>query len=315
MADTAIKHILTSQQFQREDLEEIFALTKEMEELIRTREYSYVLKGKHVFNLFYQPSTRTRVSFEIAAMRLGAQVTFTENARQFSSAAKGESLEHTIRVLCGYGYDCIILRYDANGGAERAATISTVPIINAGDGKGQHPTQALIDLYSIKKAKGTIDNLSIAIVGDLTGRAARSLSYMLSRYELKEIFFVSPKILKIGDDIKDYLTRHKVKFTELYSLEQVILKADVIYQMRIQAEYLKSPFDFWKRIYLYAIYNRFIINKVVVSFMKRDAILLHPLPIRDEITPDVDNDPHARYFDQATNGLPLRMALLKMLLT
>jgi aspartate carbamoyltransferase catalytic subunit len=260
-------------------------------------------------SLFYEPSTRTRFSFEAAMRKLGGEVITTESASQFSSAAKGETLEDTIRVVENYA-DIIVLRHYEIGAAERAAKIATVPIINAGDGAGQHPTQALLDLYTIEKELGRIDNISIAMVGDLAnGRTVRSLAYLLGKYEDIEIYFVSPPIVRMKPDIKSYLKRHNVKFYEETDLKKVSAKVDVIYQTRIQKERFGERLEDYEKAR-----GKYIIDKEILKVMKKDAIIMHPLPRLDEITKEVDKDPRAAYFRQAQNGLYIRMALLKMLL-
>lgn len=281
-----------------------------MEEVVK-KGGSDILAGKRMITLFYEPSTRTRASFEIAMDMLGGKVVFsTENARQFSSAAKGESLEDTIRILNGYSPDVIVLRYDKEGGAKKSAKVSKVPIINAGDGTGQHPTQALLDLYTIQKEIGKINGISVAMVGDLArGRTVRSLSYLLAKFPEVKMYFISPKVAKMRDDIKDYLRKSGAWFEEGNDLRKIAPKVDVIYQTRTQKE--RAP--------LLNIDEKedssCIVNQEVLDLMKKDAIVMHPLPHVEEIAPEVDKDPRAAYFRQAENGLYVRMALLKMILT
>jgi aspartate carbamoyltransferase catalytic subunit len=324
-----INHILEAQQFDRNFLEkELFPLTKEMEKVVKEGG-SNLLSGKRMITLFYEPSTRTRASFEMAMDLLGGRVVFsTENARQFSSAAKGETLEDTIRILNGYYPDVIVLRYDEEGGAKRAAEISSVPIINAGDGTGQHPTQALLDLYTIRKEIGKIEGTSIAMVGDLTrGRTVRSLSYLYTKFPEVKIYFISPEVMRVKDDIKDYLKSKKVWFEEGNDLRKIAPKVDVIYQTRTQKE-RGSVLDYNPPTTLQGKnikhYNPAtaqqgksfcIVNQEVLNLMKKGAIVMHPLPHVEEIAPEVDRDPRAAYFRQAENGLYIRMALLKILLT
>ena len=303
-----IKHIIEARQFERKWLEkELFPLAKEMEEIAK-RGGSDVLKEKKMISFFYEPSTRTRCSFEAAMTLLSGRVIFsTENARQFSSAAKGETLEDTIRILDGYYPDVIVLRYDKEGGAKIAAQFSSVPIINAGDGTGEHPTQALLDIYTIQKELGKIDGISIAMVGDLArGRTVHSLSYLLGQFSNIKIYFVSPKSLKMKDEIKEYLKKQNIIFSEETDLKKVASLVDVIYQTRIQKErgsMLKDSEGFY------------IVNQEILNLMKKEAMIMHPLPRLDEISPDVDKDPRAAYFRQAENGLYVRMALLKMMLS
>src|SRR3989344_9657188 len=224
-----LKHVLESQQFDHKLLSQLFSLADKLE-----KKTGQSMKGKIMASLVYEPSTRTRFSFESAMMRLGGNVITTENAREFSSASKGETLEDTISVVNHYA-DVIVLRHYEKGASERASGVSSVPIINAGDGPGQHPTQALLDLYTIEREIGRIDNTIVAMIGDLkNGRTVRSLSYLLGKYKNIHIFFVSPKELQIGDDIKEYLARHQVTFDEIENMEEVLSKVDVVYQTRIQ---------------------------------------------------------------------------------
>ena len=305
---TKLHHIIESQQFNRNFLEKkFFPLAKEMEKVVR-KGGSDILTGKRMITLFYEPSTRTRASFEMAMDLLGGKVVFsTENARQFSSAAKGETLEDTIRILNGYRPDVIVLRYDEEGGAKRAAEVSQVPIINVGDGTGQHPIQALLDLYTIQKEIGRISDTSIAMVGDLAkGRTVRSLSYLYTKFPGVKIYFISPEATKMRDDIKEYLKEKGVRFEEGNDLRKVASKVDIIYQTRTQKERGSLLEKDDKSFSL--------VNQEVLNLMKKDAIVMHPLPHTEEIAPEVDLDPRAAYFRQAENGLYIRMALLKLLL-
>ncbi len=304
-----LKHVISAQQFDRSMLKAIFRLSHTMEK-IKTFGGCEDLSDKIMATIFYEPSTRTRLSFETAMMRMGGRIISTENARDFSSAIKGENLEDTIRVIAGYA-DIIVLRHNEEGASARAAQVSPVPIINAGDGPGQHPTQALLDLYTIQKELGTIDGLTIALVGDLAhGRAVRSLAYLLAKYNVKKILLVSPKPARMQDDVKEYLARHGISFEETSNLRAAACVADVIYQTRVQTERYTNPED----AALIA-RERQIIDASTLKIMKQKAIVLHPLPRSNEIAPDVDADPRAAYFRQAQNGLFVRMALLKMLLT
>ncbi|MBN2362778.1 aspartate carbamoyltransferase [candidate division WOR-3 bacterium] len=303
-----IKHVIESQQFNKEMLEEIFRESEEMERIAFSGG-SDILKHNIMATVFYEPSTRTRLSFESAMLRLGGEIVSTENAREFSSAAKGESLHDTIRTLQSYS-DLIVLRHYESGAAKAAIEVATVPVINAGDGSGQHPTQSLLDMYTIKQNFSRIENLSVALVGDLeNGRTVRSLSYLLAKYEGVKIVFVSPECLKMRDDIKEYLDRHAVSWEESENLKDVASKVDVIYMTRIQRErLLDRPDDYEKAK------GKFIVDNEIVNAMKKDSILLHPLPRVDEISSEVDSNPRSLYFKQVQNGLFVRMALLKMCL-
>jgi aspartate carbamoyltransferase catalytic subunit len=256
-------------------------------------------------SLFYEESTRTRFSFESAMLRLGGSVISTENARQFSSVSKGETLEDTIRIINGYA-DVIVLRHYESGAAERAAGISRVPIVNAGDGTGQHPTQAFLDLYTIEKELGHIDDITIAVVGDLAnGRTVRSLCYLLAKYRSVRILMVAPPVVRMGDDIKEYLVRHDVRFREEDDLRAIAPQVDVLYQTRIQKERFGDRTEDYQKAR-----GVYIVDRPLLASMKPDSIVMHPLPRVDEIAPEVDADPRAAYFRQAQNGLYIRMALL-----
>ena len=306
-----LHHIIQAQQFNPEILEELFNQADEMEELIKSKNRIAILKGKGMASLFYQPSSRTRASFEIAMKKLGGEVIFsTENAREFSSAAKGETLEDTIRIISGYFPDVIVLRHFESGSAARAAEVSQVPIMNAGDGPGQHPTQALLDLYTIKKEIHHIDGISIAMVGDLAnGRTVRSLSYLLSKFSDIRIFFVAPEVVRMKEDIKEHLKENHTWFSEETDLKRVASEVDIIYQTRIQRECFGDRIEDYEKAR-----GIYIIDEEILEIIKKDAIIMHPLPRLDEIKIEVDKDPRAAYFRQAQNGLFIRMALLKMIL-
>ncbi len=288
-------------------MNELFVLAREMRDNVKKNKENKELSGKVVATLFYEESTRTRLSFESAALRLGASTISTANARQFSSVAKGETLEDTIRTLNGYA-DCIVLRYYEEGGAARAAHVSNMPVINAGDGSGQHPTQSLLDVFTIEDELGQVDGTSLALVGDLKhGRTVHSLAYLMGKFEDISMLLVSPKNLQMPEDILKYLKRHKIKYKETTDLEKV-KDCDVVYQTRIQKERFDSLAEYE------ASRGKLVITEEVANKMKKDAIILHPLPRVDEIAYGVDSNHRAKYFQQAENGLYVRMALLKMLL-
>jgi aspartate carbamoyltransferase catalytic subunit len=305
-----LSHIIEAQQFSREFLEdELFPLADEMRKVVQSGG-SQDLAGKKMISFFEEPSTRTHVSFQMAMYWLGGSVAYsTENAIEFSSRAKGEILEDTFRILSLYKPDVIVYRSKEEGMAKIAAESSSVPIINAGDGIGQHPTQALLDVYTINRERGKVDGTSIALVGDLArGRTARSLVYLLGKFAGIKMFFVSPELVKMGDDIKDYLARHNIRFEESRDLHAVAPLADVIYQTRIQKERGDVLLRYEKEHGFYKV------DRDILNLMQKDAIIMHPLPRNDEISPEVDSDPRAAYFRQAENGLYIRMALLKMVL-
>lgn len=304
-----LEHVIESQQFDRDLLDIVFRTANQLKaDLYGDRRYAKSLEGKIMASLFYEPSTRTRFSFESAMLRLGGAVITTENAREFSSAAKGESLADSTRIMSGYA-DVIVMRHNEAGSASRAADISSIPVINAGDGAGQHPTQALLDVYTIADTFSGIKNLKIAMVGDLRyGRTVRSLAYLLTKYENVEIIFVSPPVCKMEGDIKAYLNKYEILWREETDLDAVSPEVDCIYMTRIQKERFHSLEDY------NAAAGKYILTPERVQAMKPNAIIMHPLPRVNEIPKEVDNDPRARYFDQAQNGLFIRMALLYLLL-
>ncbi|HEV2492931.1 MAG TPA: aspartate carbamoyltransferase [Terriglobia bacterium] len=303
-----LHHVLEAQQFDLATLVELFEVTRRMEDVVRGGGILDYQK-RVMATLFYEPSTRTRFSFETAMHRLGGRVVSTENAAEFSSVAKGETLEDTIRILNGYS-DVIVLRHYEVGAAKRAAAVSRVPIINAGDGVGQHPTQALLDLYTILKEIGRIDGLKIAMVGDLAqGRTVRSLAYLLSKYRDVKIYFVAPALLKMKEDILSHLRERNVWFAEESELGKVLPEVDVVYQTRVQKERFGDRLADYERCR-----GVYVINQATLRLMKPHAIIMHPLPRLDEISMEVDQDPRAAYFRQAQNGLYVRMALLTMVL-
>ncbi len=310
MEKFSLKHVYESQQFDLELLDIIFKIADEMKNdlLAKPRLYADALKGKIMASLFYEPSTRTRFSFESAMSRLGGSILTTENAKEFSSAAKGETLYDSTRVMCGYA-DLIVMRHNEPGSAKMAAEVSTVPVINAGDGSGQHPTQALLDLYTIKDHFSTIDELTFAMVGDLRyGRTVRSLSYLLTKYNNIKIYYVSPLVCKMDEDIKNYLTTNNVEWEEVNSLEKILPLVDCVYMTRIQKERFHNLEDYESAA------GKYILDLEKIKLMKQKSIIMHPLPRIDEISQEVDNDPRAQYFNQAENGLYVRMALLYLLL-
>ncbi len=303
-----LHHIVAAQQFDRSVLAEVFETSKEMEEVVKrggVADYNHRIMA----TLFYEPSTRTRFSFEAAMHRLGGRVVTTENAAEFSSVSKGETLEDTIRIINGYA-DVIVIRHSEVGAAQRAAAVSRVPVVNAGDGAGQHPTQALLDLYTIQKEIGRIDGLRIAMVGDLAqGRTVRSLAYLLSKYQEVTLYFVAPPLLKMKEDILEHLREHEVRYEEESDLNKVLPEVDVVYQTRVQKERFGDRVaDYEKCRGLY------ILDRSSLTRMRSGAIIMHPLPRVDEISMEVDHDPRAAYFRQAQNGLYVRMAILKMIL-
>jgi aspartate carbamoyltransferase catalytic subunit len=302
-AATPLRHVIESQQFTVPLLMELFERTQGMERVVArggTLDYQHRI----LTTLFYAPSTRTRLSFEAAMHRLGGRVLSTENAGAFSSEIEGEQVEDSIRIISGYS-DVIVIRHTADDGARRAAAVSLAPVINAGDGNGgQHPTQALLDLYTIYRQR-PLNGLSVAIIGELDrGRTARSLAYLLAKFERVKMFFVSPPQLQMRPDILEYLDEHGVRYELESDIDRVIGEVDVVYQTRIRPERVRDMDGL----------RRYAIDSKVVERMKPDAMILHPLPRTVELDKSVDADPRAMYFRQAMNGLYVRMALLTMLL-
>lgn len=298
-----MKHAISIKHFLDKALLEKLFKSAETLQSLKPSEYPKSLENKIVATLFYEPSTRTRLSFESAVQRLGGNIISTESAGQFSSAAKGESIEDTIRVINGYA-DAIVMRHPEKGSAEKAASVSDIPIINAGDGTGEHPTQALLDIYTLQKAKGGIDKLKVAFVGDqLHNRTQRSFIILLSMYDV-ELFLISPPELQLAKEYQNFLKQQGTTFHTLSDWEDVIGELDMLYINRIE----KERFDSAKAYE--AVKNSFCITLATTKQMKKDAIIMAPLPRLHEIALEVDDDPRAIYFEQAKNGLYVRMALL-----
>ena len=298
-----LRHVVESQQFTVPLLMELFDRARQMERIV-ARGGTLDYQGRILASIFYEPSTRTRLCFEAAMLRLGGRVLSTEHARAFSSEIEGEQVEDTIRIVGSY-CDLAVIRHHQTGGAVRAAQVSPVPVINAGDGDGgQHPTQALLDLYTIYRDR-PLDGLSIAFIGELDrGRSVRSLAYLLAKFDRVKIFFVSPPELQMKPDILQYLERHGVHYEVENSIERVVGEVDVVYQTRIRPQ----------RVAGLSGTLRYAIDSSVLRKMRSNAMILHPLPRTVELDKTVDQDPRAMYFRQAANGLYVRMALLTMLL-
>jgi aspartate carbamoyltransferase catalytic subunit len=304
-----LRHVINAQQFNVKLIQDLFTRADELQKLTNSKRSFHrlgnILSDRMMFLLFFEPSTRTRISFSAAGQHLGMKLVTAENARESSSSVKGESLEDAIRVLCQYKPDIIVLRHYEVDSAKRASKVSDVPIINAGDGHGQHPTQALLDLYTIQRENGRLNNLTVVLGTDLKhSRSVRSLSYLLAKYPNNHLIFVSPKELRIGQDIKTYLKKHDTSYEETDNIEKALTKADVVYWNRIQKERFTSDIP----------PQTFIIGEEQLKMLKPKASLLNPLPRIDEITKAVDVDPRAAYFRQAGNGMFVRMALIEWVL-
>lgn len=304
------KNIISTEQFaDKKFLERLFREADYFRKADEASRIPPLLKDKILASLFYEPSTRTRFSFEAAMLKMGGDVISTESASHFSSAIKGETLQDTIRVVSGYA-DIIVLRHFKEGASHLAAEVSRCPIINAGDGAGEHPTQALLDIYTIKRELGRIDGLNVTLLGDLKyGRAIRSLLKLLPAYKGVKIYLVSPQELRLPASHREYLKNKKVNFHELKYLDPVLRHTDVLYTTRVQKERFASRAEYER------LRKSYRIDHDTLKKLKKRAIVMNPLPRVAEITKEVDEDPRAAYFRQAQNGLYIRMALLKWILS
>ena len=300
------KDIISIKDFSKIEIDDILILAEKMLPYARGEKFKDILKGKILSSLFFEPSTRTRLSFESAMNRLGGRVIgFAEPSS--TSQKKGESLADTIRMADSFS-DVIVLRHPQEGAARLAAEFANVPVLNAGDGAGQHPTQCLLDLFTIKTEKKKIENNNIILLGDLKyGRTVHSLAYALSVYGAK-LTFVSPISLKMPKEVISECTELGVELTQTSNLEKAIKDADVIYATRIQRERFPDAEEYDKVVGSYRINNELLKNA------KEGLIIMHPLPRVTEINPEIDSTTHAIYFRQAFNGVPIRMALLLLVL-
>jgi len=296
------RDIISIKDFSRKEIDYILKIAPAMEPI--AAKGSHMLKGKILATLFFEPSTRTRLSFEAAMHKLGGSaIGFAEP--EIASVKKGENLADTVRVVENYA-DVIALRHPLEGAARLASEFAKVPIINAGSGAEEHPTQALLDLCTIMKEKGKIDGLKIAIIGDLRyGRTVHSLAYALSLYNI-ELYLVSPESLKMRREVLETI-KEKIPVTIRTSLEKVISQVDVLYVTRIQKERFPEPAEYAK------VKGSYKIDLETLKKAKKDMIILHPLPRMDEISAEVDDTSHARYFQQVWNGTIVRMALLALI--
>jgi aspartate carbamoyltransferase catalytic subunit len=305
---SGLPHVLDAAQFSQEWLlEELFPRTDLMREIHRLGD-SRLLTGRRMFSLFYQPSTRTRISFESAMTSLGGTTGGIEVLRE-ARERDDEPLEDRIRVLCSYGYDVLLMRYHEEGGAGRAAAVSTIPVVNAGDGEGQHPTQALLDAYTIHREVGRLHDLEIALVGDLTyERSVNSLAELLARAPGVRLRFVSPTTLRLRPAIRERLVAAGADFEELDNLEDVLASADVIYLTRAHSDRMTMAQRFATAP------RSYVVDQGVLARMQARTIVLHPLPRGPELAFGLESDPRVACFRQAENGLYVRMALLTLLL-
>ncbi|MEO8354905.1 MAG: aspartate carbamoyltransferase [Chloroflexota bacterium] len=302
------KDIISVKQFGRDDLEYVFGVAHEMRGMVERVGTFDLLKGKILANLFYEPSTRTSSSFTAAMERLGGSV-IPINEVKYSSVSKGESLPDTIRTLECYA-DVIVLRHPETGSAAIAAKAARKPVINAGDGVGEHPTQALLDTFTIfeELGAGEIDGMTVTMLGDLKyGRTVHSLARLLSLFNVK-INYVSPEILRMPKTVMDEVAAKGIPQAEFDSLEQILPETDVLYVTRVQKERFEDPADYEK------VRGAYVIDPAIMKAARQDMIVMHPLPRVGEISVDFDDDPRAAYFRQMEYGLYVRMALLAMVL-
>ncbi len=300
-----LKSIISIKDFEREDVEYILDEAEKLENIAQSKEVSDELKGKILGLMFFEPSTRTKMSFETAIKRLGGDGIGFENSGS-SSVSKGESIADTAKMFEGY-CDALVIRHELEGVSKFISGIVDVPVINAGDGAGQHPTQTLLDLYTIKKEIGKIDDLKIALIGDLKyGRTVHSLSNALGLFKNIKIYLVSPPELRMPQEILIDLNKTNVEYVISDNIEDVIDDVDVLYITRIQKERFIDVEDYEK------IKGAYVINKKMLK--GKNLIVMHPLPRIDEIDTDVDDTKYNKYFTQAANAVPVRMAILKTLI-
>ena len=300
------RHLIDPMDFTKEEMGEIFSLAEKI--IGKPEEYAHVCDGKLLATLFYEPSTRTRFSFEAAMLRLGGQVIgFSEP--NSSSAAKGESVADTIRTVACYA-DIAVMRHPKEGAPKVASMYSSIPVINAGDGGHQHPTQTLTDLLTIQSIKGKLTNHTIGLCGDLKfGRTVHSLIKAMSRYQGNKFVLISPKELRVPDYIKnEILIKNNIEFVEVERIEEVMESLDILYMTRVQRERFFNEEDYIR------LKDSYILDGEKMRQAKEDMIVLHPLPRVNEISYEVDEDPRGRYFEQAKYGMFARMALIAKLL-
>lgn len=298
------RDVIRIQDFSLDEINTIMDTAKRFETVMQNGGRLLNMAGKGLATLFYEPSTRTRLSFERAMMMLGGQVVSVAEAKTSSSAAKGETLFDTGKMIEAYSEVCVI-RHPVVGSAAELAQGSSVPVINGGDGAGQHPTQALLDLYTILKEKGKVEGLTVSLVGDLkNGRTVHSLSNLLSRFGVK-FYFVAPDALKMPAEITENLKK-QVEIIETPDLAKALVKSDVVYMTRIQKERFEDPVEYER------LKGSYEMNMRMVEKAKKGLTIMHPLPRVTEIATDVDSYEGAAYFRQAANGVPARMALLAL---
>lgn len=306
-ADWYGKDIISVRQFGKNDLEYIFGVAHEMRGMVERVGTFDLLKGKILANLFYEPSTRTSSSFTAAMERLGGSV-IPINEVKYSSVTKGETLADTVRTLECYA-DVIVLRHPETGSAAIAAKAARKPVINAGDGTGEHPTQALLDTFTIQEELKRLDHLNVTMLGDLKyGRTVHSLARLISSFEGVKLNYVSPEILRMPKEVVDEVAAKHVPQTEVGSLAEALPETDVLYVTRVQKERFEDPAEYEQ------VKGAYVVDLETMKLARKDMIVMHPLPRVTEISMDFDEDPRAAYFRQMEYGLYVRMALLAMVL-
>lgn len=299
------RDVISILDFSRDELETLFRETTRMERLARG--LNNIMRGRILALLFFEPSTRTMYSFQSAMYRLGGECLVLKDV-ETSSIAKGESIADTIRMMDGYS-DAIVIRHRIEGMAKYASEIAEVPVINAGDGAHKHPTQAMIDLYTIWRERGSIDGLSIGVLGDLRyGRASTSFIYGVSIFNPEKIYLISPPELRVKDELRDFLDFRGIEYIETNDLRGVIGKLDVLYVTRIQKERFTDLSEYER------VRGTYRVSLSLLTNVKDELMIMHPLPRVDEISVEVDSTKYAYYFKEARNGIPVRMALLKLIL-
>lgn len=300
------KDILHGNQFSKKDIEAIIKIASHFEEELKKKNSLTLLKGKILATLFFEPSTRTRLSFEAAMQRLGGGVV-SMGSVESSSVTKGETLVDTVRTVSQYA-DVLVIRHPRTGSAKEAADAVPIPVINAGDGTGQHPTQALLDIYTIYKELGSLKNLVVSMIGDLkNGRTVHALVELLSLYQT-QLYFVSPSSLRMPEEITSHLKQKSIKIEETEDILKAANASDLVYMTRVQKERFTDLSEYER------VKGSYIINEEFLKKLKKKITILHPLPRVDEISPEVDTYPGAAYFRQVNNGVFVRMALLSMVL-
>ncbi len=289
--------------FSKEDFETIFRLADEY----LTNGYREVLRGKVMASAFFEPSTRTRLSFESAMHRLGGSV-IGFSSEEATSVAKGEKFVDTIKMLDSYS-DVIVIRHRYEGSAKLASEVAEHPVINAGDGRNEHPTQAMLDIYTISKLRGSLSNLTIGVMGDLKyARVVNSFLYALTIFKPKKVYLISHPLLKLREEAKNFIASQGLSFEEVSDINLVLGELDVLYVTRVQKERFPDPLEYEK------VKNAYKLTAEIVKRCKDDLIVLHPLPRVDELERSIDNTKHAAYFIQASLGVPLRASLLSLIL-